>query len=51
MAYYYTCPHCGTHLDPGESCDCQKQQEPDEAEREISASSRGQSEVLYANAV
>ena len=19
---YYTCPYCGAHLDPGESCDC-----------------------------
>ena len=22
MSYYKTCPHCGAHLDPGESCDC-----------------------------
>ena len=22
MSYYRTCPHCGAHLDPGESCDC-----------------------------
>lgn len=22
MAYYQTCPECGAHLDPGESCDC-----------------------------
>lgn len=22
MPYYRTCPHCGAHLDPGESCDC-----------------------------
>lgn len=21
--YYHTCPHCGAHLDPGESCDCE----------------------------
>ena len=21
--YYSTCPDCGAHLDPGESCDCQ----------------------------
>lgn len=21
--YYYTCPHCGAALDPGERCDCQ----------------------------
>ena len=24
MSYYHTCPHCGAHLDPGESCDCQE---------------------------
>lgn len=22
MRYYRTCPHCGAHLDSGESCDC-----------------------------
>ena len=22
MSYYKTCPLCGAHLDPGESCDC-----------------------------
>lgn len=22
MSYYRTCPHCGAHLDPGETCDC-----------------------------
>lgn len=24
MAYYNTCPRCGAHLDPGESCDCEQ---------------------------
>lgn len=24
MAYYHQCPHCGSNLDPCESCDCQK---------------------------
>lgn len=23
-SYYHTCPYCGANLDPGESCDCQK---------------------------
>ena len=27
MAYYWTCPHCGANLDPGERCDCQDEQE------------------------
>lgn len=22
MAIYKICPHCGAHLDPGETCDC-----------------------------
>lgn len=20
--YYWTCPYCGSNLDPGETCDC-----------------------------
>ena len=23
MPYYRTCPYCGAHLDPGERCGCQ----------------------------
>lgn len=23
--YFRTCPDCGAHLDPGEHCDCQKE--------------------------
>lgn len=26
MAYYKTCPDCEAHLDPDETCDCQKEQ-------------------------
>ena len=22
MSYYHTCPRCGAHLDPGETCSC-----------------------------
>ena len=22
MSFFKVCPHCGAHLDPGESCDC-----------------------------
>ncbi len=21
--YYWTCPHCGANLDPGEHCECE----------------------------
>lgn len=24
MSYFKVCPICGSHLDPGESCDCQE---------------------------
>lgn len=24
MSYYNTCPECGAHLDPGETCSCMK---------------------------
>lgn len=26
MAYYHECPVCGAHLDPGETCDCEKEE-------------------------
>ena len=26
MSYFKVCPHCGAHLDPGEVCDCQKEE-------------------------
>lgn len=26
--YFNTCPHCGSNLDPGESCDCLSKTEP-----------------------
>lgn len=25
MAYYNVCPDCGSHLDPGERCDCERE--------------------------
>lgn len=27
MAYYNTCPHCGSNLDPGERCECVREKE------------------------
>lgn len=29
MAYYKTCPNCGAHLDPGETCDCETEEVED----------------------
>lgn len=28
MSYYNVCPICGSNLDPGEKCDCQKEHKP-----------------------
>lgn len=27
--YYWTCPYCGSNLDIGEKCDCQKDNDED----------------------
>ncbi|NCC67561.1 MAG: hypothetical protein EOM14_05115 [Clostridia bacterium] len=27
MSYYYECTTCGSRLDPGERCDCHKEEE------------------------
>ena len=27
MAYYKVCENCGVHLDPGERCDCDKEED------------------------
>lgn len=26
MAFYKTCPRCGSNLDPGEQCDCEREE-------------------------
>lgn len=28
MSYYHVCPNCGSHLDPGERCDCKTSEKP-----------------------
>ena len=32
--YYNKCEHCGAHLDPGEVCDCKKDNDFQEKETE-----------------
>nr|DAK04152.1 MAG TPA: cysteine-rich protein [Caudoviricetes sp.] len=29
VPYFYTCPYCGAHNDPGEKCTCQEENEPE----------------------
>ena len=29
MSYYKTCMYCGAHLDPGETCECEKERTAD----------------------
>ncbi|MCX4340005.1 MAG: hypothetical protein OSJ72_10210 [Lachnospiraceae bacterium] len=35
MAYYTVCPNCGCNLDPGETCDCKREQQPEQGEKEM----------------
>lgn len=35
MAYYNVCPDCDSNLDPGEKCDCKKEQKPEECEKDL----------------
>ena len=32
MPYYIICPHCGSHLDPGERCDCEEKEQQETAD-------------------
>lgn len=34
MAYYTVCPNCGCYLDPGETCDCKREKQPEPGEKE-----------------
>ena len=31
MAYYRTCPYCGSNNDPGEACDCRAETKKESA--------------------
>lgn len=35
MPYYKTCQSCGSHLDPGERCDCKGRSFPDAGGRNV----------------
>lgn len=34
MTYYHTCPHCGANLDPGEVCNCAREDDRREGNRQ-----------------
>lgn len=40
MAYYNVCPNCGSNLDPGEKCDCQKEKLKPEETAEATAAAK-----------
>ncbi len=44
MAYYHICPKCGAALDPGEKCDCEKEEHETQKlyRQKIKAGSTGQ---------
>lgn len=35
MAYYWTCPNCGSNLDRNEKCDCKERKERKERKKEF----------------
>lgn len=41
MAYYNICPNCGSNLDPGEKCDCQREKSQPEEKKESAAEAPG----------
>lgn len=49
MAYYNTCPLCGSNLDPGEPCDCKREEEK-ESDRKTRFSTGGETYGQFAGA-
>lgn len=51
MPYYETCPECGSHLDPGEKCDCEREQNYEKARKKGAKShiKKGADNVMNAN--
>ncbi len=45
VEYFRTCPHCGAHLDPSESCDCLESLR-DRAKAEIMSLTREERHLL-----
>ena len=34
MAYYNTCPNCGSNLDPGERCECENEKAKEQEKKQ-----------------
>lgn len=49
--YGYICPECGAHLDPGEHCDCQKEEEQKKISEMMVVGADGQMKILFEEAV
>lgn len=54
--YWYVCPNCGCHLDPGEKCDCRKEREEKlenifKISKMIEVEKNGQMKMMFKEAV
>lgn len=49
MAYYRTCPYCGSNLDPGERCDC-RDSVPEENKRDASQPAKHEKRLTHETA-
>lgn len=48
MSYFRTCPLCGSNLDPGERCECEKEREASKREqREEERKRNGRVAITY----
>ena len=47
--HYYTCPHCGSNLDPGERCDCTKHERRPNMKRRYYLNERDVATLILVN--
>lgn len=50
MGYFRECPDCGAHLDPGERCNC-NEEEDDKCRKENAITVSTFSEVIFADTI
>lgn len=46
MSYYRVCPDCGSHLDPGERCDCKTFEKPSNHRKAAEYADKSQSQSI-----